>query len=65
MPTYNDTSVNQLVINKLTKTQMDSATGLSSSQLYAEDPEFTGGKLLIWLIIKKNPPFKHYLPQIA
>ena len=47
MPTYNDTSVNQLVINKLTKTQMDSATGLSSSQLYAEDPEFTGGKLLM------------------
>lgn len=41
-----ETSVTLLRINRLTKTQLDGATGLSQNELYLEDPEFTGGKLL-------------------
>lgn len=41
-----ETPVSQLKINRLTKTQFDSASDLSATALYAVDPEFTGGKLL-------------------
>ena len=44
MPTT-DTKVNQLVINRLTKTQFNSVSP-SNTELYAVDPEFTGGKVL-------------------
>ena len=43
--TTQDTTVQQLVINRLTKTQFGTATG-SSTELWAVDPEFNGGKLL-------------------
>jgi len=45
MTTYSDTKVD-LVINKLTKTQFDSASGLDPTQSYEVDPEFQGSKLL-------------------
>ena len=41
-----ETSVSQLKINELTRTQFDNAPTLSETELYAVDPEFTGGKLL-------------------
>lgn len=41
-----ETPVSQLKINRLTKTQFDSASDLSDTELYAVDPEFVGGKLL-------------------
>lgn len=41
-----ETPVSQLKINRLTKTQFDGASDLSETELYAVDPEFTGGKLL-------------------
>lgn len=45
MTTYSDTSTD-LVINRLTKTQFDGATGLDPVQSYEVDPEFIGNKLL-------------------
>ena len=45
MPTT-DTAVNQVIINRLTKTQFNGASDLSETELYAVDPEFVGGKLL-------------------
>ena len=45
MPTYSDTSTD-LIINRLTKTQFESATGLDPTQSYEVDPEFAGNKLL-------------------
>ena len=45
MPTYSDTATD-LVINRLTKTQFDGATGLDPTQEYHVDYEFQGGKLL-------------------
>lgn len=45
MPTYSDTATD-LIINRLTKTQFESATGLDPTQSYEVDPEFVGGKLL-------------------
>lgn len=41
-----ETPVSQLKINRLTKTQFDSASELSDTELYAVDPQFAGGKLL-------------------
>lgn len=41
-----ETPVSQLKINRLTKTQFDGASDLSGTELYAVDPEFTGGKFL-------------------
>ena len=45
MTTYSDTATD-LVINRLTKTQFDGATGLDPAQSYEVDPEFQGLKLL-------------------
>ena len=45
MTTYSDTATD-LVINRLTKTQFESAAGLDPTQEYSVDPEFTGNKLL-------------------
>lgn len=45
MPTYSDTATD-LIINRLTKTQFENATGLDPAQSYEVDPEFVGGKLL-------------------
>ena len=45
MPTT-DTAVNQVIINRLTKTQFAGASTLSNTELYAVDPQFVGGKLL-------------------
>lgn len=44
MPT--DTTIQKLVINRLTKTQFNGASP-SSTELWAVDPEFTGGKILV------------------
>ena len=41
-----DTKVDSLIINRLTKTQFESATGLDPTQSYEVDPEFSGNKLL-------------------
>ena len=41
-----ETPISQLKVNELTKTQFESASDLSETELYAVDPEFTGGKLL-------------------
>jgi len=38
---------NKFIINKLTKTQFDSAEILSADELYLQDPEFTGNKILV------------------
>lgn len=46
MPTLTENYINDLKINKPTRTQLENATTLSSDQLYFEDPEFVGGKLL-------------------
>lgn len=46
MPTYSDTATD-LVINRCSKTQFESATGLDPTQCYEVDPEFVGGKLLV------------------
>lgn len=40
-----DTAVNQLIINRLTKTQFDGVIP-SSTELWAVDPEFVGNKFL-------------------
>lgn len=45
MTTYSDTSTD-LVINRLTKTQFNSATGLDNEELWLVDPEFSGDKVL-------------------
>ena len=45
MPTYSDTKVD-LVINKPTQSQFDSAAGLDPTEVYFVDPQFTGNKLL-------------------
>lgn len=45
MPTYSDTKVD-LVINKPTQSQFDSAVGLDPTEVYFVDPQFTGNKLL-------------------
>lgn len=45
MTTYSDTATD-LVINRCTKTQFESATGLDPTQSYEVDPEFSGNKLL-------------------
>lgn len=41
-----ESPVSQLKINELKRTQFKDATELSETELYAVDPEFTGGKLL-------------------
>lgn len=41
-----ENSVTQLRINRLTKTQLEGATGLSQTELYLEDPLFSGNKIL-------------------
>lgn len=41
-----DTKVDSLVINKLTKTQFDNASGLNNEELWLCDPQFSGNKLL-------------------
>ena len=41
-----ETPVSQLKINELTKTQFNNASDLVENEIYAVDPEFTGGKLL-------------------
>lgn len=46
MTTLNESYVNSLKINRLTKTQLENAGNLSPSEAYWEDPEFVGGKLL-------------------
>ena len=46
MPTLTENYINDLKINKPTRTQLQNASTLSSDQLYFEDPEFMGGKLL-------------------
>lgn len=46
MPTLTENYINDLKINKPTRTQLKNATTLSSDELYLENPEFTGGKLL-------------------
>lgn len=38
--------VSQLKFNELTKTQFNNASDLSETEIYAVDPQFTGGKLL-------------------
>lgn len=38
--------LNQLKINRLTKTQLDNAQSLSNEELYLTDPQFSGGKIL-------------------
>ena len=40
-----DTAVNQLIINRLTKTQFEGVSP-SSNELWAVDPEFAGSKIL-------------------
>ena len=45
MPTYSDTKVD-LVINKPTQSQFDSASGLDPTQLYFVEPNFSGNKVL-------------------
>lgn len=45
MPTYSDTEVD-LVINKPSQSQFDSATGLDPTELFFVEPEFQGSKLL-------------------
>ena len=45
MPTYSDTKVD-LVINKPSQSQFDSATGLDPTELYFVEPNFSGNKLL-------------------
>ena len=47
MPTLTENYINDLKINKPTRTQLKNATELSNEQLYFEDPEFVGGKLLV------------------
>lgn len=47
MPTLTENYINDLKINKPTRTQLKNATELSNDQLYFEDPEFVGGKLLV------------------
>ena len=42
----NDTLVAQTVINRCNKTQFNNASALENNEVYAVDPEFTGGKLL-------------------
>lgn len=46
MSTLTENYINDLKINKPTRTQLENATTLSSDELYLENPEFTGGKLL-------------------
>lgn len=46
MPTLTENYINDLKINKPTRTQLNNATTLSSDELYLENPEFLGGKLL-------------------
>lgn len=46
MPTLTETYINDLKINKPTRTQLENATTLSSDELYLVNPEFAGGKLL-------------------
>ena len=47
MTTFNDTGTGPLIINELTKTQLESASSLSNTELYLVDPEFAGEKLLM------------------
>lgn len=42
-----DNELNQLIINRLTKTQYENATSISLNELYLQDPEFAGGKILV------------------
>lgn len=39
--------LNQLIINRLTKTQLDNASDLSNEELYLVDNQFTGNKILV------------------
>lgn len=45
MPTYSDTKVD-LVINKPSQSQFDSAVGLDPTEVFFVEPEFSGNKLL-------------------
>ncbi len=47
MPTLTENYINDLKINKPTRTQLNNATTLSNDELYFVNPEFTGGKLLV------------------
>ena len=47
MTTLTENYINDLKINKPTRTQLKNATELSNDQLYLENPEFVGGKLLV------------------
>lgn len=47
MPTLTENYINDLKINKPTRTQLQNATELSNDELYLENPEFVGGKLLV------------------
>lgn len=41
-----DTEVTQIIVNRLTKTQLENAGTLPADELYCVDPEFTGDKIL-------------------
>ena len=47
MTTYNDNAIDQVVINRLNQTQFDNASALEPNEVYAVDPQFTGGKILV------------------
>lgn len=47
MSTLTENYINDLKINKPTRTQLKNATELSNDELYFENPEFEGGKLLV------------------
>ena len=47
MTTYNDNAIDQVVINRLNQTQFNNASALEPNEIYAVDPQFTGGKVLI------------------
>ena len=47
MTTLSSTDTPKLKINRLTKTQMDNASNLSTSELYMVDLELTGNKMLV------------------
>lgn len=46
MTTKTNTPVEQIKINRLNQTQFDNATTIENNELYAVDPQFTGGKVL-------------------
>ena len=42
-----DTEVTQTIINRLNQTQFNNASALEPNEVYAVDPQFTGGKVLV------------------